>query len=150
MSENELNKELNIEFTDDISTENVEIPYPDGIGMKIEEVIALLAKQNETIVTKDDPILLTVTILNAFLQENDKMNTKYLEALKMLFAELANDTVKNTEEHFNSINKKLETMSVENMDKVSSRISSFSASLWIATGIMAVSALINVAVFVLK
>lgn len=42
---------------------------PGGIGLTLNEVRALLAAKNSVTVTPDDPILMMVTLLNAFLTE---------------------------------------------------------------------------------
>ncbi len=58
------------------SAESISMPLlPDGIGMNLDQVAALLANKNKTIVSKDDPLLMMVTVMNAFLaQENALMD----------------------------------------------------------------------------
>ena len=55
--------------------------FPDGIGLSVEDVRALLARKHETSVPKDDPILMVVTILNAFLGRQDELQKKHEKAL---------------------------------------------------------------------
>ena len=54
---------------------------PDGIGLTLDDVRALLAKEHETIVPKDDPMLMIVTLLNAYLGEVDKLHARHGKAL---------------------------------------------------------------------
>ena len=42
--------------------------FPDGFGMSVEDVRALLAKKHDVSVPQDDPILMQVTILQVFLE----------------------------------------------------------------------------------
>ena len=59
---------------------------PDGIGLTLDDVRALLAKEHETIVPKDDPMLMIVTLLNAYLGEVDKLHARHGKALAALMA----------------------------------------------------------------
>ncbi len=62
---------------------------PNGIGFTIEEIQALISKENKTFLPEDDPTMMIVTILNAFLGENKKLQDNYLQALRTLFSELS-------------------------------------------------------------
>lgn len=133
---------------------SAEIHYPNGFGLSIEEVQALIAKVNQTIVAKDDPILLTVTILNAFLYENDKLNTKYNEALKAIYSEQTKNFVGDVSKNTERIVETLSSVSVEGMHKIHEdstvKLSFFQTNMWWCTSIIAVSAILNVAVFILR
>lgn len=50
---------------------------PDDAALSLEQVRALLAKTHETVVDKDDPILMVVTILNVHLAELEKLHARH-------------------------------------------------------------------------
>lgn len=65
----------------------------DGIGISLEEARNLLAMKHQSIVSLDDPILMLVTLNNAFISQQEKLFGKYQEALKSLMStELSNFT----------------------------------------------------------
>ena len=47
--------------------------FPDGFGMSVEDVRALLAKKHDVSVPQDDPILMQVTILQVFLEAQARL-----------------------------------------------------------------------------
>lgn len=134
---------------------------PDGIGLDLEDVRAMLALKHGAIVRIDDPVLMIVTILNAFLGEQEKLNNicldkqeklnkRHDEALTKIMVDqlsgvkaiidglgqvLAENSVKGIQDIFNSHAQSLNTNTTNAM--------------WCA-GIMAVSALVHVAVMALK
>lgn len=124
------------------------LSYSNSIGMSIEELQALFAKENETIVSKDDPLLLIVTILNAFIQKNKIIQDSYLETVNKIHKEQIND-------FSNELEAKLETLlqSLQNIklsQEKTQDLSQFRTTLLITTAIIALSALINVAIYILK
>ena len=116
---------------------------PDGIGLTLDDVRALLAKEHETIVPKDDPMLMIVTLLNAYLGEVDKLHARHGKALAALMAGKTDAYVKG-----------VQGASVEGIRKVfaehAGQLQSLKSGMWYAAAIVAVSALVNVAVFVLR
>ena len=52
--------------------------FPDGFGMSVEDVRALLAKKHDVSVPQDDPILMQVTILQVFLEAQARLQKKLL------------------------------------------------------------------------
>ena len=65
----------------------------DGVGITLEEARNLLAIKHETVVGIDDPILMMVTLNNAFLSQQEKLFGQYQTALKSLMStELNNFT----------------------------------------------------------
>ncbi len=123
-----------------------------GVGMSIEEVQALLAKKNETIVDKDDPILLTVTILNAFLNESKTQQDKYMLALKGIYSEQVNDFLEKVEESTEKVEEKLKSVSTEGLIKIYERqnekMYALQAQLRNSCIIIGVLVLLNIAVMV--
>ena len=50
---------------------------PDGIGFTLEQAKALLAKEHKMILANDEPVLMGVTICNAYLAEVEKLHARY-------------------------------------------------------------------------
>jgi hypothetical protein len=61
--------------------------FPDGMGMRIEDVKRLLENKNNNAVSNDDPILMVVTILNAFLGELDGLHRAHHLAVSRIMSE---------------------------------------------------------------
>ena len=112
---------------------------PDGIGLTLDDVRALLAKEHETIVPKDDPMLMIVTLLNAYLGEVAGKTDAYVKGVQGATDAWA---------------AQLSASSVEGIRKVfaehAGQLQSLKSGMWYAAAIVAVSALVNVAVFVLR
>ena len=123
---------------------------PDGIGLTLDDVRALLAKEHETIVPKDDPMLMIVTLLNAYLGEVDKLHARHGKAL----AGKTDAYVKGVQGATDALAAQLSASSVEGIRKVfaehAGQLQSLKSGMWYAAAIVAVSALVNVAVFVLR
>ncbi len=114
---------LDEEFSVDSATnvEETKSKYPDGIGMSIEYVKSLIAKDNEVIVDKDDPILLMVTILNAFFHEQEKAQDKYMLALKNVYSDQVNDFVDEIHKSTEQVKETLQSISTEGLIKIYER-----------------------------
>ncbi len=65
-----------------------EYHLPDGFGLSIEEVQNIINQKCSVSVPKDDPIMLIVPILNAFLFEQQKLQEDYKEGLKEVYQEV--------------------------------------------------------------
>lgn len=131
----------------------VESALPNGIGLSLEQVRALLAKTHETVVDKSDPILMVVTILNAHLAEVEKLQTRHKEGLGRLMADKTDAYVAGVTAAVGQLTDSLSSASVQGIRKVfddhAARLQTFkNNTTWLAA-IVAVSALLNVAVFVL-
>ncbi len=126
--------------------------YDDGIGMSIEYVRALIAKENEVIIDKDDPILLMVTILNAFFHEHEKVQEKYMIALKNLYSDQVNDFVETIQESTDKVEEKLRAISTEGLIKIyesqNKRMAELQAQLRNTCIIIGLLVLLNIAVMV--
>lgn len=81
---------------------------PDGFGLSLEEVRALILKLCDIKVDKDDPILLTVPILNACLNEQKKLQDEYKEHLKAVYQEVLEVFLENLDKRLQSGNYKVE------------------------------------------
>lgn len=78
---------------------------PDGFGMSLDEIRALILNKYDIKVDKDDPILMIIPILNACLHEQQKLQEEYKEGLKLVYQEVL-------EEFAGEIDKKLAAASV--------------------------------------
>lgn len=87
-----------MEFIDDMAeqTEKKEKEYllPDGFGLSLEQVKNLINQQCDVSIQKDDPIMCIVPILNAFLYEQQKVNSEYKENLEKAFQHILEFFVK--------------------------------------------------------
>ena len=120
---------------------------PDGIGLTHDQVATLLAKQCKTVVSPDDPILMTATLLNAYLHEQDKLLQRHNQALTSILSARTAGHVQAVEQVSNDLKTSLTSSTVEG---IQSTYKQFRISLiWLA-GIIGTSALVNVAVFVLQ
>lgn len=146
-------------------TENMEQPeipavppkpedaVPDGIGLTLEQVQGLLAQTHKKVVDYHDPILMVVTMLNAHLTEVEKLHTRHKEGLGRLMADKTDAYVSGVQAAVGHLTDSLSSASVEGIRRVfddhAARLQSFkNSTIWLAA-IVAVSALLNVAVFVL-
>ena len=126
---------------------------PDGLGMPLEQVRALLAHTHETVLDKADPILMVTTMLNAHLAEVEKLQARYKDGLGRLMVEKTDTYVSGVAAAVGQLTDSLSSASVEGIRKVfddhATRLQNFkNSTAWLAA-IVAVSALLNVAVFVL-
>lgn len=103
--------------TESTSASEPEQLLPDGFGLSVDQVCALLAQINKTVVPKDDPLLMVVTILNAFLNEQDKLQKKHEKALAAFMSEQTAVYVKGVEESVASLSKTLSGATVEGIRK---------------------------------
>ena len=132
---------------------SVESALPNGIGLSLEQIRALLAKTHETVVDKSDPILMVVTILNAHLTEVEKLQVRHKEGLGRLMADKTDAYVSGVTAAVGQLTDSLSSASVQGIRKVfddhAAKLHTFkNNTTWLAA-IVAVSALLNVAVFVL-
>ena len=129
-------------------------PLPDGIGLTLAQAKALVAEHNKTVIADDEPALIELTILNAFLGELEKLQTRHKEGLGRLMADKTDAYVSGVAAAVGHLTNSLSSASVEGIRKVfddhAARLQAFkNSTTWLAA-IVAVSALLNVAVFALK
>lgn len=149
-------------MSDAANMEQAEIPVvppkpedaaPDGIGLTLEEVQELLAKTHKQVVDYHDPILMIVTMLNAHLAEVEKLHTRHKEGLSRLMTEKTDAYVVGVQSAVGRFTDSFSSASVEAVRKVfddhAARMQAVkNSTTWLAA-VMAISALLNVAVFVL-
>ena len=125
-----------------------------GVGLSLEQIRSILASAHDAVVPKDDAILMIATMLNAYLTEVEKLHARHKEGLGRLMADKTDAYVSGVRTAVDQLSDSLSSASVEGIRKVfddhAARLQAFKASTaWLAA-IVAVSALLNVAVFVLK
>lgn len=131
----------------------VKTTLPDGIGLSLEQVQRMLVKTHKTVVDDHDPILMVVTILNAHLTEVDKLQARHKEGLARLMADKTDAYVSGVQAAVAQLTDSLSSASVEGIRKVfdehAAKLKLFKSNITWLAAIVAVSALLNVAVFVL-
>lgn len=127
---------------------------PDGFGLAVEDVRALLAQKHNLAVPVDDPMLMMVTIQNAFLGAQAQLQKKHEKALAAFMGEQTTSYVKGVEKSVSELSDTLSGVTIKGIQGAASdfaaSLGGFKATLYICTAIMAISALLNVAVFVLR
>jgi hypothetical protein len=127
---------------------------PDGIGLTFDEVRALLAAKNSVTLSPDDPILMMVTLLNAFLAEEEKLLDRHRKALTAILSDRTDNYVKAVEQTTANLSESISTSSLHEIKKIfhenSGMMHRFRSNMMWLTGIVGISALVNVAVFVLR
>ncbi|MDR2161626.1 MAG: hypothetical protein LBO77_05760 [Desulfovibrio sp.] len=126
---------------------------PDGIGLTLEQAKALFAKHNGMILANDEPSLMGVTVCNAYLGELEKLHARHRDGLGRLMTDKTDAYVSGVAAAVGQLTDSLSSASVEGIRKVfddhAARLQTFkNSTAWLAA-IVAVSALLNVAVFVL-
>ena len=127
---------------------------PDGLGLAVEDVRALLAQKHNLAVPVDDPMLMMVTIQNAFLGAQAQLQKKHEKALAAFMGEQTMSYVKGVEKSVSELCDTLSGVTIKGIQGAASdfaaSLGGFKATLYLCTAIMAISALLNVAVFVLR
>lgn len=135
------------------SVQEKEPPLPDGIGISLEQAKALIARHNNIVVADDEPALIELTILNAFLADVEKLQARHREGLSRLMVDKTDAYVSGVQKTVVQLTDSLSSASLEGIRKVldahAAGLRAFKSSMaWLAA-VVAVSALLNVAVFVL-
>lgn len=127
---------------------------PDGIGLSVEAVRQLLLQKHDSNVPKDDPALMFVTIMQAFLEEEHKLQEKHKEALARFMGEQTALYVTRVEESTADLTKSISGLTVDGIRGAvagfADSIGSHRSAMYLCTVIMALSALLNVGVFILR
>lgn len=127
---------------------------PDGIGLSVEDVSAMLHRQHGISVPKDDPLLMQVTIHNTFLTEQQKLQKRHEKALAAFMGEQTNAHVEAVKNSVGQLTETLSGVTVKGIQEAAkdfvADVSSLRTTLWLCTVIIGCSMLVNVAVFVLQ
>lgn len=127
---------------------------PDGFGYTLEQAKALIAQHHKMILANDEPSLMGVTICNAYLSELEKLQARHRDGLSRLMTDKTDAYVSGVAAAVAQLTDSLSSASVEGIRKVfddhAVRLQAFkNSTTWLAA-IVGVSALLNVAIFVLK
>jgi hypothetical protein len=126
----------------------------DKTGMSLEEVRTLLSRAHNVAIPDNDPLLMIVTILNAYLNEVQKLHVRHEKGLSRLMAEKTDAYVSSVNVAVDRLAASLSSASVEGIRKIfedhAARLNAFRYAVHWAAAIVAVSALLNVAVFILR
>lgn len=119
---------------------------PEGVGLSLDEVRALIEQRNHVRVEADDPILVALTIANAHLTAVEKLHQLHRKALTEL---MSRETATHTEavaKNVAALSEKLSGVTVENIGHVVTQfqtaLTSFRTTLFICTGLALFSALL--------
>ncbi len=127
---------------------------PDGLGLSVEDVRALLAKKHNLAVPVDDPMLMMVTIQNAFLGAQTQLQKRHEKALAAFMGEQTATYMSGVEKSVSELRKTLSDVTINGIRDAASdfaaTLSGFKTTLYLCTAIIGLSALLNVAVFILK
>jgi hypothetical protein len=127
---------------------------PDGIGMDPETVRLMLVAKFNTMVGKNDPLLMMVTILNVFLAELEKINNNHNGAVTKIMSDQSAQYITGVKQTTDALGK---VLAENTIDAIQGTFNSHTQSLNINTnnamwcaGIMAISALVNVALMAIR
>lgn len=119
---------------------------PEGIGLSLDEVRALIEQRNHVRVEADDPILVALTIANAHLTAVEKLHQLHRKALTELMSRETATHTESVAKNVAVLSEKLSGVTVENIGRVvtqfQSALASFRTTLFICTGLALFSALL--------
>ena len=131
-----------------------ELGNAPGVGLTLEQIRAVVAKAHNVMLPKDDATLMIATILNAYLTEVEKLQARHEKGLTRLMAEKTDEYVSGVQAAVNQLSTSLSSASVEGIRKVfddhAATLKTFKSNVYLAAVIVGMSALLNVAVFILK
>ena len=134
--------------------ESPEIRLPDGIGLSLEQARLLVAKVHGEMLPENDTILMVGTILNAWLTEMEKLQARHEKGLTRLMAEKTDGYVASVRAAVDQLAESLSSASVEGIRKIfddhATRLNTFKSNVHLAALIVGLSALLNVAVLILR
>ena len=131
-----------------------ELGNAPGAGFTLEQIRAVVAKAHNVMLPKDDATLMIATILNAYLTEVDRLQARHEKGLTRLMAEKTDEYVSGVQAAVNQLSASLSSASVEGVRKVfddhAATLKTFKSNVTLAAVIVGMSALLNVAVFILR
>jgi hypothetical protein len=150
-----VNDDLRKEIGRDKEEESAEMPHlPDGVGISYEDMAVLLAAKHDSGLTRDDPVLMLVTICNVCLGEMEKLHTRHNQALAEIIAAKTSEYVSGVKQTTAALTTTLSDASVEGVRRTfneqSGRMKTFESKLFWCAGLISVSAFINAVLFILK
>lgn len=127
---------------------------PDGVGISYEDLDVLFAMKHNTTVDRNDPVLIVVSVCNAFLYKAKELHDQHNEALTKILTARTQDYVASVKSTTDSFTSTLSQASVEGIRKIfddhaNTLHSAKWNSRWCAL-VVAVSALANLIALALK
>ena len=130
-----------------------ELGNAPGVGLTLEQIRSVVSKAHDVMLPKDDATLMIATILNAYLTEVEKLQARHEKGLTRLMAEKTDEYVSGVQTAVNQLSTSLSSASVDGIRKVfddhAATLKTFKSNVYLAAVIVGMSALLNVAVFVL-
>lgn len=137
----------------DLTPLEKELGNAPGVGFTLEQIRSVVSNAHNVMLPKDDATLMIATILNAYLTEVDKLHAMHKKGLTRLMADKTDEYVSGVQVAVNQLSASLSAASVEGIRKVfddhAARLSTFKNNVYLAAVIVGMSALLNVAVFIL-
>ena len=132
----------------------IQLGEKPGAGLSLEQIRSLVSEAHGVLLPRDDATLMIATMLNAYVSEVEKLQARHEKGLTRLMAEKTDAYVSGVKAATDQLSDSLSSASMEGIRKVfddhAARLQAFkNSTAWLAA-IVAVSALLNVAVFVLK
>jgi len=127
---------------------------PNGIGLTLEQAKALIAQSSGIVLGNDEPALMGITLCNAYLGEVQKLHARHEAGLARLMAEKTDVYVSGMNAAVEQLSTSLSSASADGIRKVfeehAATLNAFKHAVSWAAAIVSLSALLNVAVFVLR
>ena len=131
-----------------------ELGNAPGVGLTLEQIRSVVSKAHDVMLPKDDATLMIATILNAYLTEVERLQTRHEKGLTRLMGEKTDEYVSCVQTAVNQLSTSLSSASAEGIRKVfydhAATLKTFTSNVYLAALIVGMSALLNVAVFILK
>lgn len=126
----------------------------DGIGLDFESIRTMLAQKHGAVVEVDDPVMMLVTLHNAFLGEYEKLLKRHNEALTEFLGEAGAQHLDAAKQAAEVVTKGLSASSIGVIQEhllghKKAMVFSQNNMAWLAA-IVAISAAVNVAAFVYR
>ena len=127
---------------------------PDGIGIDLDDIAVMLALKHDTTLSRDDPVLMLVSICNSFLGATKKLHDQHNEAMTQIITARTKEYIASVQKTTDAFAKTLSDASVDGIRKIfEEHASALQASKWNARWcalIVAVSAMANVWMLALR
>jgi hypothetical protein len=127
---------------------------PDGLGMNLEQVQNLLAEKHKTIVSLDDPVLMMVSIMNAFLAQEGSLLERHKTATAKIMTDKTGEYVGAVKHVTDSLSASLSDVTLAAMQKTFAdhrlELEKHKRNIMWLSAIVAISALINVIIFIVR
>lgn len=131
-----------------------EPPLSEGHGLTFDEIRKLLAEKHDVAVSKDETLLILVSILNVYLGEFETQHQRHNAALAKIIAARTSEYIDGVRATTEGLTKTLSEASVEGIRKIfddhAGRLQSLRASLFWCSALITLSALINAVFYLLK